>query len=294
MVSLRIVAAILCLGALAAAPARAQEEAQQEQATSPARVTGHLLDEESGRGIERAEVRLIRDDIDLGRPTDGWGYFAFPSVQPGSYELRITHIAYGTRSDSIEIAGGQLYDLELRLAMQPIELEPIVVEAVRWQVSPRLWGFYERVDYGHGSYITRDEIERRQPLRVTQLIAEVPGVTLLDRPGPGSDIVLSQYRRFDPSGRPGPCLPIIYLDGYRLRDASLDDVVFPSDVEGVEVYKGLAEYPGEFASPDARCGVIAVWTRSAPSSDIVDSGTPLWKKLVVGGGLVVISILLFF
>jgi hypothetical protein len=69
-----------------------------------------VLDEENGRGIERAEVRLIRGAIDLGRPTDGFGYFAFPNVQEGVYELLVRHIAYGTRRDSIEIVGGQLYD----------------------------------------------------------------------------------------------------------------------------------------------------------------------------------------
>jgi hypothetical protein len=294
MLSLRIVAATLCLGALTATAARAQQEAEQDQVTSPARVEGHVLDEESGQGIERVEVRLIRGELDLGRVTDGWGYFAFPHVQPGVYELLVNHLAYGTRRDTIEVTGGQLYDLDLRLAMQPIELERLVVQAVRWQVSPRLWDYYERVDHGHGSYITRDEIERRQPLRVTQLIAEMPGVTLLNRPGPGSYIVLSRYRRFDPNGRPGPCFPIVYLDGFRLRDASLDDLVLPSDIEGIEVYKGLAEYPGEFASPDARCGVVAVWTRSGPSSDMVDSGTPLWKKVVVGGALVTITVLVVF
>jgi hypothetical protein len=148
MVSLRRFAAIFCAGALALAPARAQEVAEQQEVETPARVEGHVLDEESGRGIERAEVRLIRGTIDLGRPTDGFGYFAFPNVREGVYELLVRHIGYGTRRDSIEIAGGQLYDLELRLAIQPVELEPLVVEIVRWQVSPRLWGFYERRSNG--------------------------------------------------------------------------------------------------------------------------------------------------
>jgi hypothetical protein len=294
MVGLRNLAAILCAGAMAVAPVRAQEATEGQAVVSPARVEGHVLDDETGRGIERAEVRLIRGTLDLGRPTNGFGYFAFANVQPGIYELLVNHIGYGTRRDSIEILGGQLYELELRLAVQPVELEPLVVEIVRWQVSPRLWGFYERVDHGQGDYITRDQIERRQPLRVTHLIAEVSGVSIVDRLGPSDYIVLDRYKRFDPSGRPGPCLPVVYLDGYRTGGDSLDDLVFPSDVEGVEVYSGLAEYPGEFASPDARCGVVAVWTRSAPSSDIADSGTPLWRKLVVGGGLVVVTLLVFF
>lgn len=293
MASFRTVAAFLCAGLLPAAPAAAQEAAQRQDIETPARVVGHVLEEESGRGIDGAQVRLGRATIDLRRPTDGFGYFAFPNVQPGIYQLLVDHIGYGTRRDSIEILGGQLYDLELRLAVEPVELEPLVVEVVRWQVSPRLWGFYERVDHGLGDFITRDEIERRQPLRVTHLIAEIPGVSIVNRPGPSDYIVLNRYKRFDPSGRPGPCLPVVYLDGYR-TGGSLDDLVFPSDVEGVEVYKGLAEYPAEFGSPDARCGVVAVWTRSAPSSDMVDSGTPLWRKLVVGGGLVAISLFLLF
>jgi hypothetical protein len=122
MVSLRSVTAVLCAGALTTASALAQEEAEQEEVTTPARVEGHVLDEESGRGIERVEVRLIAGAMGLRRPTDGWGYFAFPNVQQGVYELLVSHIAHGTQRDSIEI-------------------EPLVVEVVRWQVSARLWGF---------------------------------------------------------------------------------------------------------------------------------------------------------
>ncbi len=39
-------------------------------------------------------------------------------------------------------------------------------------------------------------------------------------------------------------------------------LLHPGDIEGIEVYRGLSELPGIFASPEAqRCGAVAVWLR---------------------------------
>ena len=62
------------------------------------------------------------------------------------------------------------------------------------------------------------------------------------------------------------CPPILYLDGINL--GSIDDaeyggpdlLVFPHDIEGVEVY-GPATVPAEYGGSDAGCGVIVVWKR---------------------------------
>jgi len=40
------------------------------------------------------------------------------------------------------------------------------------------------------------------------------------------------------------------------------DFVVPLDaVEAVEVFRGLSETPAQFADPDLRCGVVAIWSR---------------------------------
>jgi hypothetical protein len=36
------------------------------------------------------------------------------------------------------------------------------------------------------------------------------------------------------------------------------------EIEGIEVYSGPAETPPELESAQARCGVIAIWTRPPP------------------------------
>jgi hypothetical protein len=32
-------------------------------------------------------------------------------------------------------------------------------------------------------------------------------------------------------------------------------------IQGVEIYRGAAEVPGEFSGTDASCGVIVIWTK---------------------------------
>jgi len=73
------------------------------------------------------------------------------------------------------------------------------------------------------------------------------------------------------------CPVVFYLDGIKLNATAglgtelmgrekLEAVLrlSPSQIEGVEVYKGAAQLPAEFGGSDAECGVIAVWTRREP------------------------------
>jgi hypothetical protein len=59
-----------------------------------------------------------------------------------------------------------------------------------------------------------------------------------------------------------------FVDGQRWdipgrSDPSVDEVGSTqlSGIEALEVFRGLSEMPTEFASPDLRCGAVAIWTR---------------------------------
>jgi hypothetical protein len=58
------------------------------------------------------------------------------------------------------------------------------------------------------------------------------------------------------------CYPTFYVDG-RLAHSFATSTPM-SDVQGIEVYRGAAEMPGEFTGAGAMCGVIVIWTRAAP------------------------------
>jgi hypothetical protein len=59
-------------------------------------------------------------------------------------------------------------------------------------------------------------------------------------------------------------MPAVYLDGVRfpLLGESIDNIIDPSQLEGIEVYTHAAEVPAQFASARSNCGVIALWTKN--------------------------------
>jgi hypothetical protein len=230
----------------------------QEGRGQDAVVLGHVLDAESGRPVETVEIRLVGRGQDLLRVTDGEGEFLFPRVPPGTYEIVLSHLAYGTHTDTVEVGAGELVRYEARLAMQPIELEPLAVTVARRSVSPNLLGFYERMSMGRGHFITREDIERRQPGRATHIIGDIPTVRVrMEGASSRYYVEFSRYRG---------CPPAVYLNRTLLNPsggerAVIDDYVMPNEVEAVEAYDSPASLPAEFGGSRAGCGVIVIWTR---------------------------------
>jgi len=284
------------------------------EAGDPARpgvVLGRVLKFEGGAPIRTAQVRLLGDETDLHRLTDGQGAFIFSRVPPGTYELVFEHLAYGTYTDTIDVAPGELVNYEAQLEMRAIELEPLVVTVERRALPNRMVRFYDRMAIGSGRFITRERIDRRQPVRITHMIGELPGVSVGLVPGTaGGSRNMVWFRRnvrLDTSGRPVVCAPALYVDGmllWRGRPGdippSLDDFLNVTEVEAVEAYYGAASVPAEFSGSDAGCGVIAVWTRSGSTGDLAklgEAGSSTWNAFLAAAvmvpSLVLVSLLVF-
>ncbi|MGH7555626.1 MAG: carboxypeptidase regulatory-like domain-containing protein [Longimicrobiales bacterium] len=59
----------------------------------------------------------------------------------------------------------------------------------------------------------------------------------------------------------GGCIPRVFLDGLRIQllGMTIDDLVRPAELEGIEIYRGAGELPAEFAH--GACGAVVLWTR---------------------------------
>jgi hypothetical protein len=118
--------------------------------------------------------------------------------------LIVEMLGYATRTEPISIEAGHTTSAQIALAVEPIELGPIVVE-VRSNYLERV-GFYRRARHAEGGWRwTEEEIDRWGIFYLSDVLRRAPGVTV-HRGFAGVRVI----------GRRG-CRMTIYLDGpYRV------------------------------------------------------------------------------
>jgi hypothetical protein len=258
------------------APGHLRGQVQEPAAST---VRGQVFQHESRGSLWGAAVSLASGpDGTRGigtRVTGEDGRFLFRAVPPGLYRLTVTLLGYTALRDTLRVAPGAELDLLLPLSAEPIPLEPIVVEARRREPSYRA-GFERRRRTMGGTFITREEIEERNPQVFTDLLRMVPGARVVPVSSFGRGVLFR-----------GQCVPELYVDGMRLASTlDLDAVIQPMDVEAMEVYTG-AHLPAEFGPTP--CGAIVVWTRVG---EPVDHGGSFWRRLLVVAGVVSLILIL--
>lgn len=240
-------------------------------AQSQIRLDGIVRDDETQQPIAGARVEVF--DFTwrkLGnRVTDAQGGFTYPLRRPGTYRLRVTRVGYAVVTTPDLVTGANSYlNVEVRLKSDAVLLAPIAVVArTSANPSPVLDNFHARMRTGMGTFFTREDILRLRPNQMSDLVTRVPGL-FISTSGRGTARQIFSGRS---AGVAPGCPAQIYVDGRlmnpRIVDGdevigmTLDEAVNPADVEGIEIYHGLSTVPAEFLSPDARCAVIAVWTR---------------------------------
>jgi hypothetical protein len=215
-----------------------------------ARTLAGIVTDTARNPIVAAEVGLLEGrTITRTLRTRGDGRFEFGDLPPGKTSIVVRRLGYQPRTYTIRIREGATRAfLPVVLDPMPTELEKVIVMARVAASRGRLREFYERKSRNAwGSFIDREQIERRNPTWVSDMLRMIPGVHVLTRGG--RNIV-----------RLRGCAPTIWLDGMPLRGAEIDEVVLPFDVAGIEVYRSQAGMPVQFTNMSS-CGAIVVWTR---------------------------------
>lgn len=232
------------------APAGAQE--------GGATLRGRVTDAATHRAIAQAEIILTTDSRSVR--TDADGNYVFGNLPTGTLELLVRANSFPVRRMLVELTKGEVLDGSVtldstkagRAAAQ--SLAPVKVSAPR--TSYRMMDFERRRQTGRGQYLTDEQIKSSGASNIQDAVREMRGV-LLDCGG-----TLYGGCRIRMAAAPARCMPEYYVDG------QLDDDFGPTtpirDIIGIEVYQGSTEVPGEFAGRNAGCGVVVIWTRSAP------------------------------
>jgi hypothetical protein len=229
-------------------------------------------------------VRLFFPDGRLAAytVTDSAGGFVMTVPRLGPFSLSAERIGLAAvTTTEFQVGLSEEVEVVLRMAVEAVPLEPLVVEARSAIELGLLTGYYERMErqqrLGSGHFLSRDQIEERQALDVADLLRDIPRVHVVRR---GSRSGLLPSIVFLGTG--GECSPAVFIDGMHQNRggaagtaAVVDETVRPYDLEGVEVYRGLTEMPGEFYD-DQHCGVILLWTRRD-----ADGGRPFSLNRIV-------------
>ena len=242
---------VLLLCGLFGSPVRGQDTAVT--------IRGVVVDQVSRLPIAGAQIAVVEPNRLVKTGEDG--RFAFAGLRAGVFAVEARQIGYLPERAAFELDAGESAEITFSLGPQATPLAEVVVEGVPL-VHPSMVEFFRRKAQGHGHFITRDDIEREQPMLLSDLLDQVPGVRLECRHARECWIEMG---RSQPSlvGRP-VCHVQYFVDGVRYGTAAeeVDINSFrPEDIEGIEVYRGASGVPSRYTGRDARCGVVLIWMR---------------------------------
>lgn len=220
-------------------------------------VHGRVLERGTDKPIASAIIEL-RDGTNVraqARTLDD-GSFVLPVPGVGTYRVAAARVGYESLlSGDLRFDRPDSLDLLFRMTSVAVQLDPVEVNTTRVR-SARLAGFYERsAKRRQGHFLTRDVIEQARSSRTSDLLRRIPGLSFRATRRGGYAIRAR-----------GGCEPQVYLDGMDVsmfgNVTSVDDLVRPEDLEGVEVY-GASSVPVEFIRnfTGNPCGAVMLWTR---------------------------------
>lgn len=114
------------------------------------RIVGRVLEAETGAPLE---------GVFLGLEGGAWevlsgpeGTFSLDRIPAGEVALRVRHLGYGARTTAVEVPPDATVEVELRLAAEPIEVEPLTVTITGVRDRARGLGLLRAEGVGGGSF----------------------------------------------------------------------------------------------------------------------------------------------
>lgn len=199
--------------------------------------------------------------------TDSSGRFALVGIPAGSQRVRVAYEGRNTEEYVFELKRGKTKQLAVVLDIEAYDLAPVVVEAQHRDFARNLAGFYERRKWygGFGRFYTREDLERRHPVALSQLLTSEGIFTRCVARG----CIPVRW------SRGSMCAVAISVDGMPFWEDSYNEIPV-DDVQGVEIYRSDFHTPpgwggliagsppfgrGNLFEPRGTCSSVQIWTR---------------------------------
>jgi hypothetical protein len=223
--------------------------------THPTRLTGRVADAVGG-AIVKAEIVVTNTAFRAETGADG--RFELAGLPSGPIEVIVRRLGFAPAKIPLQLDTGEIRDIRVLLSPVVMTLDSVSVTATAEgpTIEKAYGGFEMRKSRGFGTFITREQIEKKNPRLTTDLFRTVSGVKLLRENG--TPTVVSTRL-----GTMAYCPVRYFIDGssYPLYGQSIDTMIQVADIGAIEVYPGGATVPPQFGGRESACGVIAIWTR---------------------------------
>lgn len=246
-----VVLAVL-LPLLAPAPAAAQK-------AKTTMVRGTVI-ADNGDPIPRAEVFFVGTALRAITRDDG--SFQFDTVPAGRYWFGTRRIGYVPVATSVTIDAGKPRLFRVELEALPANLTPVEVRASSGYDSGPMAEFGRRRRVAWGHFITKDDIARERPHRISWMVQRYMPWVRFDVFDYAAFSSFTE-RRHSFAGRQANCAPGISVNGGIPWGGWAVNDFQPDEVEALEIYAGRStRLPIEFQhSPYTACGLVVVWLK---------------------------------
>lgn len=207
-----------------------------------------------GQPAAGSRVEIVGSDA--AAVTNEKGEFSLAGAPSGTQMLLVRHLGWTPREVPVDLSTAKPQRVAVQLQKFVPVMDPVVVTA-RSQKALESVGFTQRQRGGMGRYITGEEIARRNPIYLSDVLRTVPGLTVKMN-GTRPEIVSTRVGGLTNQG----CVNY-YVDGMRFQSVGGDanEFVNPREVAGIEVYQSTL-VPGEFIDPGGQaCTTIVIWTK---------------------------------
>jgi hypothetical protein len=260
----RLAAALALIG-VSATWASAQERSSKPQATTS--LQGVVRDT-ARSPIEGAEV--IVHSADRSASTSPAGTFRLDALSPGRYWVTVRRVGYVPVRAALTLEPNDDRKVEFELEEMTRELPEVEVWAQETWWTRRFREFSRRQKSALGRFVTRDDIERMNPVYLADLVHRYFPFNRFDGFQPSwpvnrhSSWMASTYVR---SSMFGSCSPSISLNGGSPMSGWAVNDFQPESVEALELYRRASDIPLEFRmmSQVSGCGLVVVWLRESLS-----------------------------
>ncbi|MES2178943.1 MAG: carboxypeptidase regulatory-like domain-containing protein [Gemmatimonadota bacterium] len=219
-------------------------------------------DSSATRPVADAEVTLT--DIGKTVTTDAKGAYRMIGIPPGEHTLSVRRIGYMPADARVTfVANARL--------TRNIELTRVaLLDSMRVVAQSRaMRTFEEHRRTGLGTFLTREDLAKKEGQTMAAVMTQIPGVALRRE---GSHAFIAPNRKGPAlDENRGVCYSAVYVDNvlvyspgrlYETKEDRFDiNTISPDKIEAIEMYMSPASTPNMYAGLNRSCGVVVIWTR---------------------------------